>query len=103
MLTRGIFFSFYFWVDWLGCCPLEGEHVGKTAHFCLLLGNHLVVLVNDGDGQQNASAGANRAHEIGHDGEGTDAHATKSRLPKKKKIKKKNYETQFHDFNTCVL
>ena len=28
---------------------------------------HFVVLVDDGDGEQDAGAAANRPHEIGHD------------------------------------
>mmetsp|Transcript_12501 Transcript_12501/g.40927 ORF Transcript_12501/g.40927 Transcript_12501/m.40927 type:complete len:317 (-) Transcript_12501:796-1746(-) len=41
----------------------------------LLFAEHLVVLIDDGDGEEYAGAGADGAEEVGDDGEGADAHA----------------------------
>ena len=48
--------------------------------FCaslFFLGDHLEVLIDDGDGQKDTGTGANSTHEVGEYGEGTNAHATK--------------------------
>mmetsp|Transcript_22696 Transcript_22696/g.63031 ORF Transcript_22696/g.63031 Transcript_22696/m.63031 type:complete len:261 (-) Transcript_22696:871-1653(-) len=54
------------------CCP------AKTLKDCLalrlLLLIRLKVLVDDRDGHQNAGARSNSAQEIGHNGQGSDAH-----------------------------
>jgi len=49
-------------------------------HVALFLGleDHLVVLVDDRDGEEDTSTRADGAHEICDDGEGTDAHTTES-------------------------
>jgi len=68
-------------------CPtpsnLNGSIVTKLSeeHVALLLFlvDHLVVLVDDGDAQKNASTAADGAEEICDDGEHSDAHATESR------------------------
>lgn len=54
---------------------LEERHhtAGLVGH---LLGEHLKVLVDDSDGKEDSGSGSDGTHEIGDDGESTDAHTS---------------------------
>ena len=50
-----------------------------AAHLALLLDEDLEVLVDDGDGQEDAGAGAHGADEVGRDAQRADAEAAERR------------------------
>jgi len=52
------------------------EEGGERVLLAVLLDEHLEVLVDGGDGEQDARARPDGAHEVGDDGERADAHAT---------------------------
>lgn len=52
---------------------LHNLHSGLLPWRCA----HLVVLVDDGHSQQDTSARADSSHEVSHNGQGSNAHATK--------------------------
>lgn len=58
-----------------GCRP---SHLALEAQLglVLLLREHLVVLVDDGHGEEDTRAAADGAEEVGHHGQRTNAHAT---------------------------
>ena len=58
--------------------PFLEEERAHAAHLALLLDKDLKVLVDDGDGQEDSSAGADGPHEIGDDGQGADAETAES-------------------------
>ena len=57
-------------------CLLSVHSLEDRPVLVLLLDEHLVVLEDDGDSEQNAGTGANGAHEVGDNGEGANAHTS---------------------------
>lgn len=59
-----------------GAASLE-EQRPHAANFALLFHKYLKVLIDDGDGQQNAGSRADGSQEVGHDRQSTDAQSAK--------------------------